>query len=220
ILRLKAQIQARMGAATAAAGRDHAGQADGDPLPLQIARRAITLLWKRARSPWPVAQEPILLLYSTNMPEAGTFAREFTGVQGAVELRWDEYVSQCEGVLALAEGAGAVAIVSGDPEVDVEAQVVDRQNGDNGDGGNRDNRGGGDGVLATLLEDLTKVGKPTVLLFTGNPFVVNRLRGRASACLASYDSTPASLCALLEVLLGQRPTLGCLPVKLPAVEVD
>jgi beta-N-acetylhexosaminidase len=63
----------------------------------------------------------------------------------------------------------------------------------------------------SLVQALLGTGKPVVVAMVGTPYDVAYLPG-TSTVLATYDFQPVSLDALVNVMFGQRPPAGRLPV--------
>jgi beta-N-acetylhexosaminidase len=67
--------------------------------------------------------------------------------------------------------------------------------------------------LFGLVREIAGLGKHTSLLVLGNPYVVKDLP-RTAVCLCSYSNCADSIAAAFEVLFGQFPSKGKLPVTL------
>ncbi|TAK57713.1 MAG: beta-N-acetylglucosaminidase [Bacteroidetes bacterium] len=78
----------------------------------------------------------------------------------------------------------------------------------------------GSGVLrrgsaaTAFFQSLVKLGKPTVVISFGSPYVVGAIDG-ANAYLCAYSDCEASTEAAVEALFGEIPTTGKLPVSIP-----
>lgn len=68
--------------------------------------------------------------------------------------------------------------------------------------------------VVQLVKDITALKKPVIGISTGNPYVVMELP-RLSSFVQTYGSSTASEEACAEVLFGEQPARGKLPISIP-----
>jgi beta-N-acetylhexosaminidase len=69
-------------------------------------------------------------------------------------------------------------------------------------------------TLVGIIDSLTKLGTPTILLAMGSPYVLGAFPG-ATAAVCAYSDCESSTEAAIEVLFGEIPARGKLPVTIP-----
>ena len=67
---------------------------------------------------------------------------------------------------------------------------------------------------ADMMSSIVALKKPVIAISTGNPYVVSEFP-KADAYLATYSGSRPSLDAAAEVLFGEQPAAGKLPITIP-----
>jgi len=71
-------------------------------------------------------------------------------------------------------------------------------------------------ILLEVIDSLTKLGKPMVLISLGSPYVIGAFPN-AGAIVCTYSDCEVSTEAVVEALFGEIPTSGKLPVTIPGL---